>query len=472
MSGADGFHHSIGEAVSVFQTHASNGDLIRIVSHNDADGISSGGILTAVAHRLGANFHTSIVKKLDDKTIKSLAEEKAPLIVFSDFGSGYLDELREQLDTDIIILDHHMPQETKHPGVTHVNPMLHGIDGSREISAAGVCYLFAKQLNPRNRDLSPLAVVGALGDQQDKGERQTLIGMNTLIEEDAADASLLRKHIGLVFYGYETRHIAKAISYTTDPFIPGLSGDEGNCVAFLRRIGLELETQGRVKSLADLDTDETKMLFSALSSHMLSSGCSGDSIHKLLGTIYTLTGETTGTSMRSGREYGSLLNACGRMGRPGVGVAVCLGDRVEAVDEAHEALETYRRSIAESLDWVQNMDGVKERANIYVIQAGDSVPDTVIGVVSGILLSQGLLKAEKPIVSTAVDEEGQLKVSARSIESLVERGLHMGKVMQAAAELVEGGGGGHDIAAGAFIPAEREEEFMDEVDRLVGEQIK
>jgi RecJ-like exonuclease len=159
------------------------------------------------------------------------------------------------------------------------------------------------------------------------------------------------------------------------------------------------------------------------------------------------------------------------MDKQGVGLSVAIGDREEAMEEAQETLELYRRTIGEALDWVQMNDKVDEMDNIYVIKAEDKINDTVIGVVSGILLSQGILKEKKPIIATAVSEEDQLKVSARGIEELVEQGLHMGKIMQAAAEQVEGGGGGHDIAAGAYIPQGKEHAFLEEVNRLVAEAL-
>jgi nanoRNase/pAp phosphatase (c-di-AMP/oligoRNAs hydrolase) len=43
--------------------------------------------------------------------------------------------------------------------------------------------------------------------------------------------------------------------------------------------------------------------------------------------------------------------------------------------------------------------------------------------------------------------------------------------MMEAAEPFEGRGGGHDIAAGAFLKEEGEPEFLKAVDRLVGEQL-
>jgi RecJ-like exonuclease len=461
------FIQSIQQAASLIKKHLSNDSFIRLVTHNDADGLSSGGILTKMALRKKARFKISSEKKLDDKIILRVKQENPDLVVFSDFGSGYLDVISENLSQDVIVLDHHLPVKHEADNIIHINPMLHGLDGAREISASGVCYLLAKSIDPKNIDLACLGIIGALGDQQDKGDRKSLIGLNKLIESDAEKKHMLHKQVGLIFYGYETRPIAKAIAYTTIPYIPGLSGSEGNCVAFLKQIGLEIVEGERFRALSDLSKDEKMMLFSSLSNHMVSTGLDSSAIHQLIGTIYTLKLEDPSTPLRNGREYGTLLNACGRMGKQGVGLSILIGDREEAMIIAQETLDDYRRTIGRALDWVQMNKKIEEMEHIYVIRAEDNINDAVIGVVSGILLSQGLLMKMKPIIATAYSEDDQLKVSARGIEGLVEKGLHMGMVLQAAAEKVQGSGGGHDIAAGAYIPINQESHFLDEVNRLV-----
>ena len=254
-------------AVDLFLEHAKKGEAIRIVTHNDADGLSSGGIMGVAAYRAGACFRVSSEKKLDERLVEAVRDENPALVVFTDFGSGYLDIIAGGLTQPVIVLDHHMYKEAEAPNVVHVNPMLHGIDGARDIAASGISYLFAKAMDPKNVDLSCLALVGALGDQQDKGERRSLAGLNTMIEEDAAGAGLLEKHVSLIFYGYETRPVARAIAYTTTPYIPGLTGNEGNCVAFLKQIGIPLERDGRHRALADLSEEEKRTLFSALQPH-------------------------------------------------------------------------------------------------------------------------------------------------------------------------------------------------------------
>lgn len=461
------FFQSIQKAALLIQRHLSNDSLIRLVTHNDADGLSSGGILSKVLLRKNARFKISSEKKLDDKIITRIKQENPDLVVFSDFGSGNLEIISKNLSQDVIVLDHHLPVEYETDTIIHINPMLHGLDGAREISASGVCYLLAKSIDPENIDLACLGIIGALGDQQDKGYRKSLLGLNKLIESDAEKKHIIQKQVGFIFYGYETRPIAKAIAYTTVPYIPGLSGSEGNCVAFLKQIGLKLVEGERFRALSDLSNDEKMMLFSSLSNHMVSTGFDSSAIHQLIGTIYTLKLEDPNTPLRNGREYGTLLNACGKMGKQGVGLSILVGDRDEAIIIAQETLDDYRRTIGRALDWIQINEKIEEMEHIYVIRAEDNINDTIIGVVSSILLSQGLLKKMKPIIATAYIEDEQFKVSARGLKELVEKGLHMGMVLHAAAEKVQGGGGGHDIAAGAYIPINQENHFIEEVNRLV-----
>jgi single-stranded-DNA-specific exonuclease len=462
------FLSSFKPAIDLFKTHVENDSIIRVITHNDADGVASGGILSYSIKRTGAPFKTTIEKRLDEQMLRGVAEEKPNLVVLTDFGSGYLELLGKTLQgIDTIVLDHHMPMGEAPSRIVQVNPLLHGIDGSRDIAASGVSYLFAKTLDPKNIDLAPLGLVGALGDQQDKGEKKSLKGVNTLIEDEAIAAGLLSKSIDLIFYGHETRPIARAIANTTTPFIPSLSGREDSAVAFLDHIGIPLKTGDRMRSLSDLDEEEKRRLFSALSSHMVAQGCDAKTVHNLIGTVYTFNKEEVTTPMRDGREYSSLLNACARMRHPSLGISICLGDRGEAMKDAEQTVDEYRRKIGGYLDWVRTGDRIKELNAIYVLSAGTDIDENIVGVVSSILLGQGILKSTKPIVSAAESDDGTVKISSRIAEGTAHMGIHLGKIMQEAAASVNGAGGGHDNAAGAFIPRGAEPDFMRRVDELV-----
>lgn len=462
------FFSSFNPAIDLLSDHIESGHNLRIITHADADGIASGGILSLMSSRLGTCWKISCEKRIDGKILKKISSEENPFVIFSDFGSGYLELIGEHIDeTDVLILDHHLPEDVEAEGIIQVNPMLHGIDGSRELAASGVCYMLAKRVDDRNRDLSALGLLGAIGDQQDKGEKKSLLGLNTEIEDDALKAKLLNKQTDLIFYGYETRPIAKAIANTTTPFIPGLSGREDNCVAFLNKVGIDLKREERWRALRDLVGEEKQLLFSALSNHMVSQGLDGDLVHDLIGTIYTFPREEAWTPMRDCREYSSLLNACARMGRPSLGLCITIGDRDKALEEAKETLQEYRRMIGTYLEWVIEGSRIEELDHIYLLQGRDKIMDTLIGVVSSILLNQGLKNKEKPIIATANTDEGLVKVSGRSTDKLLERGLHLGEVMKEASKGLEGGGGGHDVAAGAYIPADEEVKFIGLVNDIV-----
>ena len=54
-------------------------------------------------------------------------------------------------DKVVLILDHHQPEEVEaENNICHINPHLHGIDGSKEISGSGVVYLFSKAVDKSN----------------------------------------------------------------------------------------------------------------------------------------------------------------------------------------------------------------------------------------------------------------------------------------------------------------------------------
>ncbi|MEM3641672.1 MAG: DHHA1 domain-containing protein, partial [Candidatus Bathyarchaeia archaeon] len=193
----------------------------------------------------------------------------------------------------------------------------------------------------------------------------------------------------------------------------------------------------------------------------------------LIGYVYTLTKEEPWTPLRDGREFAVLLNATGRMDRPSLGIAICMGDRDPALDKANKVLEDYRRTINKYLGWiVEKTERMKEMENIYVVYGEDFIDDKIIGAVSSIL-STSLPNPEKPLIAYAYVKENEVaKFSARTIDAVVSKGVNLGEVMQVAAEKCSGNGGGHNIAAGAQIPIENIDAFVNIVNELIGKQLK
>ncbi|MCK5592962.1 DHH family phosphoesterase, partial [Candidatus Bathyarchaeota archaeon] len=395
------------------------------------------------------------------------------LIVFTDMGSGYIDLLNEKLaDLKILILDHHQISREATANIVHVNPHLYGIDGARDISGSGVAYFTARAMDKANVDSAPIAVVGALGDLQDKYDQRMLGGLNGKIVEDAKSTGLLTVEKDLIFFGRETRPIHRTLASTTSPFIPGISGEEDKSLAFLVSLDIRPKHNDKWRALRDLSEEEKKRLCSALADYLLSRGLHYK-VSNLIGHVYILNREEPWTPLRDAREFSVLLNATGRMNKPGLGVAVCMGDRGSALEDANKVLGKYRRTIGKHLGWVmEKPERMEELENIFVVNGEDYIEDKIVGAISSIL-STSLPNPEKPLIMYAnIIEEEAAKFSARTVDMVTNMGVNLGDVMQAAAEKCQGKGGGHNVAAGAQVPLENVTTFIEIVNELVGKQLK
>ncbi len=463
------FYLNAAEAAKLLLRHMDQGTSIRVVSHIDADGLTSASIIGRALHRHGAEFRIRNVKQIDPPLLKELGSEEPTPIVFCDLGSGNLELLKTAFrENDVVVLDHHQPVGETFARLSQVNPHLYGFDGAKEICSAGVCYLIAKALDGSNTDLAGIAVVGALGDSQDKFEKRSLGGLNECIVKDAVDAGYISVEEDLILYGRETRPIHKALAYTTNPFIPGLSGEEDKCLAFVTNIGIEVKKGDRWTAINGLNGDEKQLLFSELAKYMTAKRLTSKAVMNLIGTIYTLVQEDHGIPLRDGREYSSLLNACGRMNKTGLGVTIGLGNRLTALDEALEVFTKYKKTLSNYMEWISSTPrSIERHENISVINGSGIIDELMLSTIASMVTSSGILDESKPIVAITEAEGGMVKVSGRLPDDLKGR-VNLGSIFHESSEKMGGVGGGHDVAAGAEFPKERETEFIRIVDEKVG----
>jgi single-stranded-DNA-specific exonuclease len=377
-----------------------------------------------------------------------------------------------------VIADHHQPADAETH--YHCNPLLEGIDGASELSGAGTAYLLARALatvasggagNPNgtaNRDLAPLAVVGAVGDMQASGGE--LHGANAAIVEEGEAAGVLETATDLALYGRQTRPLPKFLEYASDVRIPGITGDERGTLAFLDGLDLDLhDADGEWRPWADLTSEERETVASSLLQRAVERGVRPRKVDSLVGTTYTLCEEAVGTALRDASEFSTLLNATARYERADVGLAVCLGNRDGALDRARSLLSNHRRNLSEGLNRVKER-GVTREAHCQWFHAESEIRPTIVGIVAGMAVGVDGVERGVPILAFANDDEG-VKVSARGTPGLVRQGLDLSAVMGEAAPAVGGEGGGHDVAAGATIPVGSEEAFVEHADGVIGEQL-
>jgi len=447
-------------------------DAVLVVSHIDADGLTSAAIATEALRRAGSSVRTTFADQLDADEVAAAAATAPDVVWFTDFGSGQLPYILEHADAgafDPVVADHHQPADIDVDPEWHVNPMLEGLNGAAELSGAGTVYAIARALGGQaNRDLAALAVVGAVGDMQaSTGE---LVGANDMILEEAVEAGVIETGRDLSLYGKQTRPLPKLLEYGSEVEIPGISNSEDGTLRFLDGLGFELQTDGEWRTWADLNRGERTAVVSGLVQRAVERGVPARKIDGLVGRTYELSQEVSGTELRDASEFSTLLNATARYERPDVGLAVCLGDRDAALTRARRLLANHRRHLSEGLELVRDL-GITKEQNLQWFHARDRIRETIVGIVAGMALGTDTADSNRPIIAFAEADAADIKVSARGSGPLVGRGLDLSAVMTKAAGAVGGEGGGHDIAAGATIPAGQEEAFLESAGQLVGQQL-
>jgi RecJ-like exonuclease len=91
------------------------------------------------------------------------------------------------------------------------------------------------------------------------------------------------------------------------------------------------------------------------------------------------------------------------------------------------------------------------------------------------MLSNQDTNTNKTLFGFVLTEDGEgLKVSGRATRALVKRGLNLSHVMKQVTKSIGNGsvGGGHDIAAGATIPIDKKQKFLELAENMVSEQLR
>lgn len=440
-----------------------------VAHHHDCDGIASAGVAVNALRNSGIPFETIVLKRLDEPGVRLVAQKaeeftggaasadgESASIVFSDLGSGQLALLEPLLSKfKLAVIDHHVLQkQLQHENLLQVNPELFGLDGGVTASAASTAYFVFRKHCP---GLAPLAIVGACGDMQDNGS-SGFVGLNRQVLEEGVESGFVNLKRDLKMYGRHSRSLVYFLSYSTEPFLQGLSGDPKACAAFLEENGIPYLREGVWLRYRDLNELEKKKLVSALAVYLTKKGAEKQVVFSLIGDVYEFPREPEESELFDSSEFSTLLNAVGRHGKAQLGISVCLKEP-GAFEQARSVLEAHRRAIAQGIDYAkQNFEDLDA---FYFVDARGVIEDTIIGSVIGNFFGSGLVARTKPIVGFSIEPEtGFTKASGRGSKQLVEKGLDLNLALRGAAEPIGGLGGGHKIASGASFPSSKEKEFL------------
>ena len=476
-----------------------SGAPVSVTTHIDCDGLASGGILARALARAGASFTVSAVKEFGPETVKSLGSGPGRFHIVADLGAGMAGELDDKLGADWVVLDHHQIPDEEKDNERVVNAWRFGIDGGKDVCGGGMSYLAAEAVDPRNADLAAVAVVAALGDRQDQGERRSMTGRNEAIQDVAVSQGLLEVDMDLLLVGRQTRPLPDSLAATSRPFIGGLTWNRGACTALLTSAGIPLKDGGRWRVAAELSDEEKRMLVEAVARFAAGTaagsgggggpgkggeggtgregaeggGGANAAADEIVGKTYTLSAEDERGFLRDAREFSTLLNSCGRIGRAGVGICICMGDRGAALREGEAALADYRGRIRRQMDRIASERGRTQRGrHVVTVNAAGVVPESMAGTIASLIAGSPRNAGAIVVLTADGDADGTAKVSARSAPE-GPGPVNLGALMSEAGEAFGGRGGGHAGAAGARIARDKLDGFLDRIEsdvaRLHGE---
>ena len=413
---------------------------IKVISHFDTDGITSAAVMSRTLERWNKKFSLMPVKGLEEEFIKKLPEDH--VLVFVDLASNSMQYLKEK-KTEVFIFDHHEIIQEIPENVTMINPVR---SKEEPISGAGICYLFAKTISKANRDLANLAVIGMVGDMMEKN-------ISKYYDEIIRDADIpIRK--GLLIYP-ATRSLDKALEYSSNPYIPGVSGSFKGVMELLKEANIP-KINGKFKSLLELTEDEMSSLVTAV---MLR--CSGQPVENIIGNLYSLK---FFNKQEDPRELSALINACSRMDSPMIALGFCLGNR-SCKDEAERIYINYKQHLIAALRYIESMDKITGK-QYAIINAKDNVKDTIIGTVTSMISNSPTYPEGTIIIGLAYNQD-KIKVSARLSG---RKGRNVREVLNQVVVPLGGEVGGHPNAAGCLISREHEAIFIDELRKTLDAQ--
>src|SRR5919108_2061672 len=118
-----------------------DGNEVAIITHLDADGITSASILATALRRMGARYSIRAFSDMNASIIDKLKAEGRDFYAIIDLGAGWASHLKKALGGRWVIIDHHQfPEEEILTDDKNqiLNPWKYGIDGGKEVPSGGI----------------------------------------------------------------------------------------------------------------------------------------------------------------------------------------------------------------------------------------------------------------------------------------------------------------------------------------------
>ena len=301
---------------------------VAIFSHIDADGVSSAAIAFRAVERNGACPKVHFLRSLSEKDINLINSSGEDLVWVCDLGAGSYKSIDR---SRCIITDHHHIFGSGQSFLelfddmdNMLNPVEFGFEGSTQLSGAGCTYFVARELDPANVDLAYLAIVGAVGDLQDKKARRLAGPLHASVIEDALSTGVLQVvENDLPFFGWATRTATAMIAFSNDLKAIGCECTFSEVSQLFKSHGVNTYRGRRDQSIKDenlskyyswseLESGSRNIVKIALRNSLQSMGKDPAVLDGMLGDVYLFPSYPVGSASREAKEFATMLNASGR----------------------------------------------------------------------------------------------------------------------------------------------------------------
>jgi len=398
---------SLETAAGIVADRIKKQEFVEVYGHHDADGIAAASILCHAMLRAGIRFRLRIRQEI---ALSDLAGDAAYLLC--DLGAGM-----DDLPRDVMVVDHHLPLSE---GEFHVNPRLCGIDGDRELSAAGTAYYVAREMGD-NRDLAGLVIPGIVGDGQQ------MKGKNLEIFNEGIANGIIVPDRGLTLPG---RDMTERWYTAMSPYLDGISGREERIAALLELSRDPAQGSDGIK----LDTLLSQVVLEAAPKTTTAS------LLSVYGDTFHLQREV----VEDAHAFTAVIDACGKAGFGDIATTLCLRSS-HYLDRAWEIARQHRGRVIEAVRTARPVEGYK---GVYEIANATLASD-----VSDILARD--VPHAVPVLVYAKGGE-TCRISARCPPGTT---ADLGPLVRALAGSCGGNGGGHLLRAGATIPCDKVDMF-------------
>jgi len=423
-------------------------NFIRVLGHYDADGVSSAAVVSLALQRLNISFQTRILPSLSQKGVETHVKGADSCVILTDLGSSLLRELDQITSHPIIVIDHHaMPPGVKTEHIVNLNAYNYGLDGATEVSSSTLAATISIIWDEKNWSLIKPGLIGAIGD------KETVIapsGLNKYLIEEAKKQKIFEERVELAL---DPAPLVDSLAYAIDPHFPGIRGIEG-ASRFLKNAGINPGA-----TFSDLDRSEQRKLASLLILDMFAAGAEPEAIRTSVRRRYFYPRENMYADYLA-----RVVDSCGRSGVPEVGLGLLCGSLSLRTDAESVTME-FKRKVNKGIEYLKS-GGITAMRSLYYFQWDDPAVSGILAEVATLYLG----RHDKPVFGISPSGTS-LKISSRTTRSMVAKNVNLGEVCRGAAERCGGRGGGHNIAAGATIPASAMEVFLSHAERILEEQV-